>query len=399
MEKLRSGRATCLILGLILGLGTLPAGAGRASAADEIVIGEIHPITGPATFYGLPESRGIQLAADRINKAGGVTLGGKSYQIRIATEDDQASPTTGVAALRKLVSADVRFIIGPLASGVAPALKPIIERNDKLTQLIDGTIADDMTNGKNIFRNQATASGYNVAVVKLFSARKYKSVAMMTDRFHAGFMNSQKTLAADLKGLGVTTASEDFYKLGDTDFSATLTNLRGRNVDVLLIRGYPAEGALITKQARQLGFSGQVVWEMVSPPSTVLKNIPAAEMEGVFNCIPLTTEDYVKLGDEKAKALDQAYRGRFNEGPGELTALSYDAVYIFKAAFEKAGSLDNAAVNKAMAALKVADIPELVTRYTPQPDGRLFASDGQVDLRGEVSVWRGEGWEPASLKD
>jgi branched-chain amino acid transport system substrate-binding protein len=395
MVNLRPSLATCLILGL----GILPMIGGGAKAADEIVIGEIHPITGPATFYGLPESRGVQLAAEHINKAGGVKVGGKEYQIRIATEDDQASPTVGVAALRKLVSADVRFIIGPLASGVAPALKPIVERNDKLTQLIDGTIAENMTNGKNIFRNQATVGGYNVAVAELFKAKKYPSVAMMTDRFHAGFMNSQKDLAGNLKELGVSIASEDYYKLGDTDFSAALTNLRGRNAEVLLIRGYPAEGALITKQARQLGFTGQVVWEMVSPPSTVLKNITAAEMEGVFNCIPPTTEDYVKLGDEKAIALDKAYRAKHNEGPGELTALSYDAVHIFKAAFEKAGSLDNAAVNKAMAALMVSDIPELVTRYTPQPDGRLFAADGQVDLRGEVSVWRGEAWEPARLTD
>ncbi|MGU3497145.1 ABC transporter substrate-binding protein [Xanthobacteraceae bacterium A53D] len=382
-------KLTHLTLGLCLALGI-----GSASAADEIAIGDLHPITGPATFYGLPESRGIHLAAEEINKAGGVKVGGKTYQLRIVTEDDQASPTVGVAALRKLIAADVRFIIGPLASGVAPALKPIIERNDKITQLIDGSIADDLTNGKNIFRNQATVSGYNVAVVELFKAKKFPSVAMMTDRFHAGFMGSQAKLAADLKGLGTTIMAEEHYKLGDTDFSAALTNLRGKNPAVLLIRGYPAEGALITKQARQLGFKGQIVWEMVSPPSTVLKNISSAEMQGVYNCIPPTTEDYVKLGDEKAIRLEAAYNAKFNEPAGELTALSFDAVHILTAAFEKAGSLDNAAVNKALGELKVADIPALVTKYTPQPDGRLFDDKGQVDLRGVVSVWKGDGWYP-----
>ncbi len=374
----------------------LSLGGGAAMAAEDITIGDLHPITGPATFYGLPESRGIQLAAEEINKAGGVTVGGKAYQLRILTEDDQASPTVGVAALRKLLAADVRFIIGPLASGVAPALKPIIERNDKVTQLIDGTIAEDMTNGRNIFRNQATVSGYNVAVIDLFRAKKFASVAMITDRFHAGFMGSQPKLAADLKGLGATVSAEEFYKLGDTDFSAALTNLKGKNPAVILIRGYPAEGALITKQARQLGYTGQIVWEMVSPPSTVLKNITAAEMEGVYNCIPPTTEDYVKLNDAKAKRLEAAYRAKFGDAPGELTALSFDAVYILKAAFERAGALDNAAVNTALSQLKVADIPALVTRYTPQPDGRLFDDKGQVDLRGVVSIWKGNGWEPVA---
>ncbi|KUL94532.1 ABC transporter substrate-binding protein [Bosea sp. WAO] len=380
-------------LSLCLATGLFGAGPSIAQA-QEIAIGDLHPITGPATFYGLPESRGIHLAAEQINAAGGVKVGATTYKIRIVTEDDQASPTVGVAALRKLMAADVRYIIGPLASGVAPALKPIIERSDKVTQLIDGSIADDLTNGKNIFRNQATVSGYNIAVVELFKARKFGSVAVMTDRFHAGFMGSQSKLMADLKGLGANVLGEEYYKLNDTDFSAALTNLKGKNPAVLLIRGYPAEGALITKQARQLGFTGQVVWEMVSPPSTVLKNISASEMEGVFNCIPPTTEDYVKLGDAKAKALDAAYRGKFGEGPGELTGLSFDAVHILKAAFEKAGSIENAAVNKAMGELKLADVPALTTKYTAQPDGRLFDDKGQVDLRGVVSVWKGQGWEP-----
>ncbi|MFG1265065.1 MULTISPECIES: ABC transporter substrate-binding protein [Xanthobacter] len=373
---------------------SLCALASAPAFAQEIAIGDLHPITGPATFYGLPESRAIQLAAEQINAAGGVKVGDKAYKLKVVTEDDQASPTVGVAALRKLISADVRYIIGPLASGVAPALKPIIERNENVTQLIDGSIADDLTNGKNIFRNQATVSGYNFAVTELFKDRKFPSLAVMTDRFHAGFMGSQPKLTADLKALGANVLGEEFYKLGDTDFSAALTNLKGKNPAVLLIRGYPAEGALITKQARQLGFSGQIIWEMVSPPSTVLKNIPAAEMEGVFNAIPPTTEDYIKLEDPKAIALAAAYKAKFGDAPGELTILSYDAVHILKAAFEKAGSIDNAAVNAALRKLKVADIPALVTRYTPQPDGRLFDDKGQVDLRGVVSVWKGNGWQP-----
>ena len=372
--------------------------AAPARAADEIVVGEIHPITGPAAYYGLPESRAIQFAAEEINKAGGVRIGGQTHPLRIASEDDQASPTTGVAALRKLVSANVRFLIGPLPSGVAPALKPIVERHEKLTQIIDGTIADDMTNGHNIFRNQATVTGYNVAVVALFKAKKFTSVAMMTDRFHAGFAGSQAKLAADLKAAGVSVLAEEYYKLNDTDFAAQLTNLKGRNPATILIRGYPAEGALITKQAHQLGLTGQIIWEMVSPPSTVVKNIPATEMEGVYNCIPPTTEDYVKLGQDKAKRLDASYRAKFNEAPGELSALSYDALYMLKAAFEKAGSTDNSAVNKALAELKVADVPQLVTTYEPQASGRLFDDKGQVDLKGVVNIWRNQGWEPVKLE-
>jgi len=365
-----------------------------AASADEVLIGDLHPITGPATYYGLPESNGIKLAAEQINAAGGISIGGKSYQIKVVTEDTQGNPTTGVAALRKLVNQNVHYVIGPLSSGVAPALKPIIERNADMTQIIDGAITENLTNGRNVFRNQATVNGYNVSVVALFKDKKFPSVAFMTDRFHAGFMGSQKQLISDLEALGTKITDEKYYKLNDTDFSATLTSLKSTNPAVILVRGYPAEAALIVKQIRQLGLSSQIVWEMVSPPSTVLKNIPSDQMNGVLNCVPPTTEDYVHLKDEKALALDKAYRAKFNTAPGELTALSFDAVHILKAAFEKAGSLENAAVNKALSGLKVADVSAAITRYTPYADGKLFDSQGQVDLRGACGVWKNDTWNP-----
>ncbi|SMO93635.1 ABC transporter substrate-binding protein [Paracoccus laeviglucosivorans] len=387
MKALRMA-AVCLTA-----LGLTMAHAAPA-LTDEILIGELHPLTGPASFYGIPESRGIQLAVEEINAAGGVRVGDQSQMLRLMTEDDHSTPTAGVAALKKLRAADVRFIIGPLGSGVAPALFPIIDRDSGVTQIVDGTIAEGVTNGRNIFRNQAAVSQYDLAVADLFRSKKYASVAMMTDRFHAGFMGTQPALSETLKSLNATVAAEEYYKLGDTDFSAAMTKLVSLQPEVLLIRGYPAEGALITRQARQLGYEGQVVWEMVSPPSTVLKNISATEMEGVYNCIPPTTEDYIALGQDKALAFDKAYQAKFGTTPGELSTLSYDAVYILKAAFEKAGSTENEAVNAALAAMRPEDVPQLISGYVAHQDGRLFDDVGQVNLRGAVSIWQGEGWVP-----
>ncbi|WP_245272402.1 AMP-binding protein [Xanthobacter sp. 126] len=148
-----------------------------------------------------------------------------------------------------------------------------------------------------------------------------------------------------------------------------------------------------------------IAYANYDPSTLILKIVDAfrargAENIGIANAyaglrhVRPTTEDYIKLEDPKAIALAAAYKAKFGDAPGELTILSYDAVHILKAAFEKAGSIDNAAVNAALRKLKVADIPALVTRYTPQPDGRLFDDKGQVDLRGVVSVWKGNGWQP-----
>jgi branched-chain amino acid transport system substrate-binding protein len=376
-----------------LAASLLFAMAATTAHAADLVIGEIHPITGPAAFYGLPESQAIKAAAEEINAAGGVKVGGTSYQIVVKTADDQASPTVGVAALRKLLGEGVKFIIGPIASGVAPALKPIIESRPDVIQLIDGSIADGITNGKTIFRNQASVQAYNDALTRLTKARAYPTVAVMTDRFHAGFMGSQKSLVDKLEAQGNKVVAQEYHKLNDTDFSAQLTKITALKPSALVLRGYPAEGALITKTARQLGYQGQVIWEFVSPPSTVLKNISSAEMDGVLNAIPPTSQDYVALKNEKALKLEALLKKMFNAEIGELSTLSYDAVYIFKAAIEKAGTLESAAVAKAFTQLKTTDVPMAINPYAPGPDGLLF-TNGEVSLPGGVQVWKGNGWEP-----
>ena len=367
-------------------------GSSLARAAD-LVIGEIHPITGPASFYGLPESHAIQVAADEINAAGGIKAGATAYKVVIRTADDQASPTVGVAALKKLLGEGVKFIIGPIASGVAPALKPIIEANPDVVQLIDGSIADGLTNGTTIFRNQATVGDYNNALTSLTNAKSYPTVAILTDRFHAGFMGSQGVLVKSLETQNNKVVAQEYHKLNDTDFSAQLTKIKALNPAALIIRGYPGEGALITKTARQLGYTGQIIWEFVAPPSTVIKNISVAEMAGVYNAIPPTSQDYVALNDPKAKKLAELMKKKFNTDIGELSALSYDALYIFKAAIEKAGTVESTAVAKAFATLKTTDVPMAINQYRPGANGLLF-TNGQVTLPGNVQIWKGDGWQP-----
>lgn len=383
----RNMTAAAVVAGALVGFAS-------AAAAEELLIGEIHPITGPAAFYGVPMSNGVQLAADEINKAGGVKVGGKVYTLRVENGDDQANPTAGVAALRKLTTQGTRFIIGPLVSGIAPALKPIIERNPDMTQIIDGAAAEGLINGKNSFRVQADSDHYNDGLQDIFKEKKYKTFATLTDRFHVGFMGSHKLVVDNLIALGATPIDQDTFKLGDTDFSAQLTKIVAKNPDAIVIRGYPSEGALITKQAQQLGYKGQIIWGMMSPPQQTAAIIPSAAMEGVYNATPSTAQDLVKQGGPAAERFDKAYRAKFNTGPGEQAALSYDAVWILKAAMERGGDVSNPVVNKAMKELKVSDVPDAVNHYIPYENGLLFDDIGQAHIPSVAQVWRNGDWVP-----
>jgi len=367
--------------------------AGVAAAqADDLTIGEIHPITGAASFYGLVMTQTLKMRAAEANAAGGLDVGGTKYTIKVDSGDSQAQATKGVAALRKLMADNVHFIIGPLSSAVAPAIKPIIDSHSDILQIIDGSIADGVVNGRNSFRVQASADTYNNAVIKYLTEKKYKSVAIMTDRSHQGFRMSEPRMVAALKKAGIDVVGEEYFQIGDTDFSAQLTKLAAAKAAVLVVRGYPGEGALITKQGQALGMSGQIVWEMGAPPSTVRKNIPAAQMNGVINCIPRMMADYVRLKVPNAVKLQDTFEKRYKQEPGENAAFTNDAFWILTTAMQKAGSTKPEAVAKEMTQLKVSDVPHLVTQYLPYEGGLLF-KDGQANPPSSCQVWQGESWQ------
>jgi branched-chain amino acid transport system substrate-binding protein len=190
--------------------------------------------------------------------------------------------------------------------------------------------------------------------------------------------------------------AQEFFKLRDTDFSAQMTNALAAQPDALIVRGYGDESTLITKAARQFGFKGPIIWQSQAPADTVLKNISAGEMQGVISMYPATAGEYAQRGSKTAAALVDAFRKKFNTVPGELSPFSYDAVFMLKAAIRKAGSVDNAAVNGALATLTAADVPELVNRYELGPGGRLFDDKGQVKVYGIAHVWKGNDWSQAA---
>jgi branched-chain amino acid transport system substrate-binding protein len=387
MSTNRRKRATAAVAAAALVTGL----AGPAAAAD-LTFGELHPVTGPASFYGLVMSQTLKMLADQADAAGGVEIGGAKYMLQIETGDDQAQATTGVAALRKLLADNVHVIIGPLASVVAPAIKPVIDSSPNVLQIIDGSIADGVVNGRKSFRVQASADTYNNAVIGYLKSKNLSSVAIMSDRSHQGFMMSEPRMKKSLEGDGIKVLDEEYFKIGDTDFSAQLTKLKELNPAAIVLRGYPGEGALITKQAHQLGLTGQIVWEMGAPPSTVMKNIPATEMNGVVNCIPRMTADYIRLKVPNALALANAFKAKYGEEPGENAAFSNDAFWILVTAMQKAGSTDTQKVAAVLKELKVSDVPHLVIQYRPYPGGLLF-KDGQADPPSSAQVWQGTSWQ------
>jgi len=101
-----------------------------AGAEDGTVkIGVIAPFTGAAAAYGATAWQGSVLAAEQINKEGG--LNGR--QIELFQGDDACVPATGVTVAQRMINLDkVQIILGAVCSSVTLALMPLAEQNEVL---------------------------------------------------------------------------------------------------------------------------------------------------------------------------------------------------------------------------------------------------------------------------
>ena len=88
-----------------------------AASAETLKIGAVATLSGGGTAWGLAIKRGAEIAIDEVNKAGGLKVGDKAYNIELITYDDQYTGQGGKTAAERLVFQDkVKFIVGPIGS-------------------------------------------------------------------------------------------------------------------------------------------------------------------------------------------------------------------------------------------------------------------------------------------
>jgi branched-chain amino acid transport system substrate-binding protein len=227
-------------------------------AADKapVVIGLQGPITGAWAYEGQMAKQSCEIAADLINKKGGI-LGGRKVVIKV--EDDAGEPKTGALAAQKLVGQkDVVASVSTYGSSVCEPASNIYEKFKKVN-IGYGVTAVRLTerNFKYFFRtcgrDDSQGKFFADAVPAKFKARR---IAIMHDNtaFGKGLAeDTKKALEPMIKAKKVELVYFDAITPGEKDYKVSLTNLRESKPDVWYYTGYYAEAALLVTQARDIG--------------------------------------------------------------------------------------------------------------------------------------------------
>jgi branched-chain amino acid transport system substrate-binding protein len=325
------------------------AAALSASAQEPIRIGEYACLTGKEASLGSSSHQGTLLAVEHINAAGGV-LG---RPLELITEDTQSKPGESSTSVRKLIAREnVVAVLGEVASSRSLEAAPICQAS-KIPMISPGSTSPKVTETGNYIFRVCFIDPFQGPVMAKFALSRLHSrkVAIFSSSTSAYSVGLAKFFKEAFIAGGGEVVAEPKYAEGDKDFNAQLTAIRASGADAVFSPGYYNEGALIVKQARQLGITvpifGGDSWEAQD-----LIELGGDAMEGAYLCSHYSPEDPAP----RVQQFVAAYKKRFpGSNPDSNASLGYDSVLVLADAIRRAGTTEHAALRDAIASTKDFD--------------------------------------------
>ncbi|GFK93951.1 Leucine-, isoleucine-, valine-, threonine-, and alanine-binding protein [Fundidesulfovibrio magnetotacticus] len=373
-------RILALCMAMILAMATF------AWAADDTVrIGVFLPLTGQNAFGGQLELEGVQMA----HKEAGTVLGKK---VELFVVDNKSDKVEAANATKRLIEKEkVQAIIGTYGSSLAMAGGEHSE-NAGIPQVGTSCTNPLVTQGKKYIFRVCFIDPFQGAGAATYAAKTlgFKKAAMLVDvanDYSVGLSNFFKKSFTKQGGQIVATLN---YQSGDQDFTAQLTKIIAEKPDVLFIPSYFAEGAIIMKQAKELGATFKIMGGDAMDNPEITK-IGGKAVEGFVH----TTFPYdpsMKEMNPVAKKFTDDWKKTHSadKEPNVNAALGYDAYMIIIDAIKRAGKADPAAITKALAETKgfvgvtgATTINE--THDAEKPVGLVMIQDGKKVYTGEIT--------------
>lgn len=340
--------------------------------ADDITVGAIFDLTGGLNIYGIQQSRALHLAVDTINENGGL-LGQKINLVENDSQSELAKYTQYTNTL--ILRDDIDVLFAGLTSSSREAIRPIV-RQKKVpyfySSLYEGGACDKQT-----FVTGATAS-QQMSVLIDWAIKEYgPKIYIMAPDYNFGTISAHWVEHyADKFGGEVLGA--DFLPLTVTDYSPTIQKIQAAKPDFVVSLPVGANQTGFLEQFAAAGLKdkiGIVSTNYGSGNQQVVVSPDAGDgiiaSQEYFMWIDGAANDAFKAKWEAAYGLDEPIVSE--------AADVWNAVHLWAAAVEKAGSVDNDAVIGALESGLSFD----------GPNGTVTMQPGSHHLRQNIYIVRG----------
>lgn len=323
--------------------------AAAGAYAQNIKIGSVLSVSGPAAFLGDPELKTLQMAVEKVNADGGV-LGRK---LELVHYDDGSDAGKANGFTKRLIESDkVDVLIGGTTTGATMAMAPLVDKASMPFISLAGAVVIIDPVKKWVFKTPHTD---RMAAEKVFEDMKKRGitkVALLSETSGFGASGRKETQAVAAK-YGITLVADETYGPKDTDVTAQLTRIKGTaGVQALFVFGLGQGPAVVTKNYGQLGMTAIPLYQSHGVASDEYIKLSGKAAEGVRLPTPaLLIANMLPAGDPQKNIVtnyDKTYKDRYKVDPSTFGGYALDALNLAIDAMKRAGSTDREKVRNAL---------------------------------------------------
>jgi branched-chain amino acid transport system substrate-binding protein len=323
-----------------------------AAAAQEIKLGAVLSVTGPASFLGDPEKRTLEMVVEDVNAKGGIN----GRRVRLIVYDDAGDANQARTFATRLVEEDkVVAMIGGSTTGTTMAMIPVFEDAQVPFISLAGAVQIIQPVKKWVFKTPHTDT---MACEKIFEDMKKRGTTKIgmiagTDGFGKSMRDQCVAVAPKY---GIEILHEESYGPRDTDMTPQLTNIRNKaGVQAVINPGFGQGPAIVTRNYRQLGINVPL-YQSHGVASKQFIDLAGPAAEGVrLPAAALLVAEKLPDSDPQKKVVVEyktAYEKRTGQPVSTFGGHAYDGFMIWKGAVERAKTDAAAKVRDEIAATK-----------------------------------------------
>jgi len=331
-----------------------------STEGDTVTVGILHSLTGSMAISEQSVRDAEVLAIDEINAAGGVL--GK--QIAYIEEDGASTPDTFATKAEKLVGQDkVATVFGCWTSSSRKAVKSIFEDYGAL--LWYPVQYEGMEQSPNIVYTGAAPNQQIVPAIEYLIEQGYETFFLLGSDYVFP-RTANMIISAQVDAAGLEIVGEEYASMDQTDFAAIIAKIEAANPDVIVNTLNGTGNVSFFKQMSEKNYDASSYMTM---SFSIAEEEVAAIGSDILQGHLVSWNYYQTTETPENSEFVAAYKEKFGENrvTSDPAEAAYDAVYLWKAAVEKAGSFD---VEDVLAAIKTGEIS-------------FQAPEGNVVINGE----------------
>jgi branched-chain amino acid transport system substrate-binding protein len=307
-----------LITGMVVGTAALGSSTAGAASSKTVNVGVVEDLTGVASFCGIDELKGMQLAV-KLAKAQGV-------HINLEVKDDASLASQAVVDFHSLADSNVSAVLGS-CFGTPNEAMYTLANSLHIPEILGTGDPPQYTSTPWVYGAAINSSTYVANPVPILAKQGVKSIAVMYESDNPSTVVDYQTQLAAEKKDGIKVVGTYPLPSTTTDFSPEISEIKALNPDAIAFLFVGTPNVTVVTEMRQAGLNQPILGQVVMQTPFYVQDTKAAANGSIFATDFATTFPF-----PSTKAFTKAWSKAYGTLPFYASATGYDeAEYLIHA--------------------------------------------------------------------